>query len=100
MQALQQRVSGPRLFHNQEGCDQCTGPSSQKETSREGGQMGREPASTSTSESPRPTSPGALAGLEGEGKRKESEMNGEGCERRGNQEEDGRGCQKLVGKLQ
>ena len=37
---------------------------------------GREPASISTSEFPRPTSPGALAGLDGEGKRKESEMNG------------------------
>ena len=37
---------------------------------------GREPASISTSESSRPTSPGALAGLDGEGKRKESEMNG------------------------
>ena len=37
---------------------------------------GREPASISTSESPRLTSSGALAELEGEGKRKESEMNG------------------------
>ena len=61
---------------------------------------GRESASISTSESPRLTSSGALAELEGEGKRKESEMNGEGCERRGSQEENVRGCQKLVGKLQ
>ena len=40
VQALQQRVSGPSLFHTQEGCDQEIGPSSQKETNREGGQRG------------------------------------------------------------